>query len=71
MKDLNDRWEDEVYSIAAERREPVHVTARRQLNRLVRRVANLEAAAQSALIKRRAADAQKHFRDIKNEPDDD
>lgn len=62
MKDLNDRWEDEVYSIAAERREPVHVTAKRQLNRLVRRVANLEAAAHQAAFRRKAAEEARRAR---------
>lgn len=47
MKDLNDRWEDEVYSIAAERREPVHITARVRLNRLIRRVEQMEEAARN------------------------
>lgn len=69
MKDLNDRWEDEVYSIAAERREPVHVTAKRQLNRLVRRVANLEAAAYQAAFRRKALETAR--RDKQYREDDE
>lgn len=35
---INDRWEDAIYSLAAERGEPLHIVARRYVNDLARRV---------------------------------